>query len=273
MGTARNANVDVYSMDMSGFDTSLSEEALNIVRNLVKGWFTPDDGYLVDKEWDVILNCPLISPYGVLDRNGSMPSGVVWTNVADSLWMLICLHYVAAVMDISLLDFEVMGDDSLAVFSPATDIAEISDHLQDLGMKVNESKTMVSADACHYLQKLYSQDYSVDGVMRGVRSPFRIMSGVTGFERWHTRMNPDWNTVRWVMQAENCKWDPRFKELVRFIRDGDDNLGNFLEAKVAKAARDSELRAAFGYSGYEEGRAKIGEFNSFRFWDVLYELT
>jgi hypothetical protein len=211
----------LYSIDQSKFDTHISGEMFDVMRNIIEQWFISAVGEDIRVCFDVLKYVPLIVPWDLIYKTGGMPSGSVWTNVLDTLINLWIGFYITARLDLDLIDFEVMGDDSVFLWDEEPSLEELSNVADEIGFKLNPEKQHVAVNSLHFLQRMHIKEYVLDGLNRGIHSPFRSASGWWGMERWKSDWNAESVTGRLLMQTENCAYDTRFEEIVKYIMDGD----------------------------------------------------
>jgi hypothetical protein len=260
----------IVSMDYSGFDSSLSVELLNRVDRVLMHWFEPSAAARIQLVGEISNTVDLVVPFEVLTgRNGGMPSGSVLTNLRDTIANLIAGFYIAIRNEVSLLDYEVLGDDAVFLFSKNLDPEVIASTVSELGLKSNPEKQYVSSESAHFLQRLHMLHYKLDGHCRGVRSPYRAMSGILGYERFRQNWSKWMDSARWIMQMENVRWDPRFIDFVKFIRDGDKVLKEGIDPATifSKAGGATKVREVLHISSFpfnQQNPERVKEFETTR---------
>jgi hypothetical protein len=203
----------IISMDFSGFDSSLSGKFLDLVDSILGSWFNKIGDDRVHLLGQISNTVGIVVPYDVWEgRTGGMPSGSVLTNMRDTIANLLAGYYVGYRAKSELIDYEVLGDDSVYLFRNDMDALSLSKFVKELGLVSNPDKMFVSTRSCHYLQRWHSLDHVDLGVSRGCRSPFRALSGMTGKEHWFKEVKMEdgtilkWNkymeTARLIMQVE-----------------------------------------------------------------------
>jgi hypothetical protein len=258
----------IYSIDYSSFDSSLTRGLLDLVDQVLITWFTVDATARIKLLGEVNATSGLIVPFEVLvGRNGGMPSGSVLTNLRDTLANLLAGYYCAYRLDVDLDQFMVLGDDGVFLFSDDVSELELSQVMAELGLTCNSDKQFISTRSIHYLQRWHSLDYLVQGVCVGAHSPYRTLSGMLGYERWKNGWNKFMDSARWIMQVEVCSWHPLFKQLVRFLFEGDDVLYSgidpvdiFLRAGGSPKVRDVLNIASFPFNVKDPD--KVREFRT-----------
>lgn len=265
----------IISMDYSGFDSSLARPMLDAVDSILCVWFQDPGPDRIRLLGEVSATIPLVVPYDVLDgRNGGMPSGSVLTNLRDTIANLIAGFYAGIRLQSELLDYEVLGDDSVFLFANDMDPEALSRAVSELGLESNPSKQFVSLYSAHFLQRWHSSEHERQHLFVGVRSPYRAMSGMLGYERFRNDWSKWMDSSRWIMQVENVRHDPRFRPFVAFLKYGDKVLLSGIDpVEVFRRAGGSEMIrsvlsiASFPFNVQNPDRVK--EFETTR---VLREL-
>jgi hypothetical protein len=211
-----------YSSDYSKFDTSPSAQLGHYIWDCFRHWLIPAVSDLCDLLEEVFFESDLIVPFHVMTgRRGSVPSGSVFTNLFDSLMNLFLGYYIASRLGVDLVDYEVMGDDSVFYYSDEPSAEEISEAVSECGFVMNPDKQLISTDQIHYLQRLHCLDYQVSGVYVGVRSPIRALSGMTGYEYLRKNWSENRESGRAMMQVQDCVNHPSFYSFVEYYYNGD----------------------------------------------------
>jgi hypothetical protein len=245
----------MHSLDYRHFDVSVPIQLNDIGFDILEHWLSDGCVSRLNIIRDAFSLNALVVPYDLLDgRNGGVPSGSVFTNLVDSLINALTLHYIAERAGTEVLDFEVLGDDAVVVFSDDVSVDDISRFASELNLELNPDKQYTSTTSVHFLQRLYDLAWKPDHLHRGVRSPYRFASGYLGMEIWKQNWNLWRYTAREVCQVEHCRWDPRAEHLFRFIIDGDSTLQQghaiseiFRMAGGSEQVRSDLDRASFRY--------------------------
>jgi len=266
-----NANQEVLSVDFSGFDASVPSEFIHAAFDLIRLSFQPSAGKLIDLIEDCFLHCKLITPEGILTgRDGAVPSGSGLTNLVDSLVQMLIAHYVAWLTrnEISAIT---QGDDGIWNFRRPWDLDEVAAIVDEIGMTISSDKGGVSKEVLYFLQNVHSADYTVNGIVVGVRPIMRVLNGMMSYERLTKAWTSYDDTVRWWQQAESAKYHPKFLELAKFLYDHDLYSRTLSATQVvhrgggiAKIARDLK-QDSFPY-----GKAPLNGLRDFR---IVKELS
>lgn len=271
---AKRNNRIVISGDHSSFDTHLNAKIINVCFDAIEGWFQECDSRIINILREEFLHTGIVCPDGWLDgRNGSVMSGSGGTNFIDSLGNYFASEYVSARTGSQLEQGEFMGDDFVSVWS--TDLTEdLEDLMLEIGLVTNKEKQFVSFNSCHYLQRWHSLENLNRGVARGVRSPFRALNGMLSYERLRTGWNKYMDTVRWIMQVEQVRWDKRFPLLVAYLKQGDEVLRSGIDpVDVFKlAGGSSKIRKVLGIESFPFNVKRPEGVESFATTSVLRKL-
>ena len=189
-----------------------------------------------------------------------MPSGTALTNLVDTLVNLIGARYVAECLDVRILDIMALGDDSVVQWYPSPPGDEVESVYAELGLVVSKDKQWVSPDSLHFLQNLHAIDRVVGGVSVGVRSIFRTANGMLSYERLRSGWSKYMDTTRWLMQADQSKFDPRFDTLMRWWTSKDKVVQSGMSPdSIFRAAGGAEVINRLSGRQGVEGREVTGE--------------
>lgn len=231
------AKQPILSIDFSSFDQRMTRFVIEHVFDVINLWFP---GYERRVLWlrEFFLTSGIVTPDGLkTGRSGSVPSGSSFTNMVDSLGHIWIAHYIAYRLRNQLTHLTVLGDDGLWCFEKPFDVRHVSEVATELGMEISSSKSALSHNEVHYLQRVHLKDYRNDGVCRGVRSFFRTVGSMIAQERRpRKKFTPEMHSIRWISQAENCKWHPNFPKLVKFLYDGDKLLQQLDPGQILRAS-------------------------------------
>jgi hypothetical protein len=277
--TAKQSGDTIISADYSNFDASVSYTLIDSVWDLLRYWFTDGAKSRLDILEETFSQGGLVTPDGVFnDRKGGVPSGSALTNLVDTLVNLIAGKYVASRLGIKLQAFEVLGDDSVFVFHPSPKLEELSKAFEELGLDSNPEKQFISDRSAHFLQRWHSLDYQLNGISRGVRSPYRALNGMMSLERWIDARDTKFRYLmssRLIMQAENTRWDPRFHKFVELIKEDDKVLSTGIDPKTifARAGGSSVIREKLSIASYPFNQRDPDSVELFATTSVLRELA
>jgi len=265
---------EIVSGDHSHFDSHLSMNIINTVFDCVEAWFESSAARTINVLREEFLHTGIVCPEGWWDgRAGAVMSGTGGTNMVDSLGNLFASWYCAARTGTELFRCEVLGDDFVSVWTNP-----ISDHLEELmseiGLVTNQDKQFISASSCHYLQRWHSMEYTLDGIARGVRSPFRALNGMLSYERLRRGWNKYMDSARWIMQGEQVRWDKRFGRFVALLKKGDSVMSSGVDpTDVFKLAGGSTVvRRVLGIESFPFNVKNPEGVSSFAITGVLRAL-
>jgi hypothetical protein len=266
----------IISMDYHHFDSSLSVFLLNHVDDILGSWFDEVGRSRVQLLASIANTIPIVVPCKLewLHRNGGMPSGSVLTNLRDTIANLLAGVYTGIRSGSKLYKYELLGDDSVFIFENDMDPKSLSEYVSELGLESNPEKQFVSRDAVHFLQRWHSTRYMVNGVAHGVRSPFRALAGMTGYERFRTGWNKWMDTVRWIMQGNQLRNHSKFRTWVRdFLIPGDEVLQSKVSIKeiFLRAGGSEVITSLLGLAGFSHdvGPEDVGTLAITRVLDDL----
>ena len=241
---------DKISMDYTSFGPGIVTDLVDRVMFAVGRAFSNDIG-LGLVTWG-ILNCGIVTPKGVhRSRTSGWPTGTSFTSVGDTLTNYGISHCVAKDTGTQLVFEQYLGDDSVLDFRPEIPEDEFTDAVSRYGVTTNVEKRYRDPDAVHYLQNVYSLDYQIDGVSRGVRPASRMLNGALSYERRRSEWSGWLAASRTLMQLNNCRWHPKFSELRDFIYRGDERLEQYSPEEIfSHAGGKSEVERVLGYDAF-----------------------
>jgi hypothetical protein len=274
---ARAGRLPVFSGDFSSYDKGLSFTTLDETRDVISGAFSTEEARTrVRWSFRQIHKVEIATPFGVFfGRDGGMPSGTIPTNLVDGVTHHKNVLEVARLIGVRLTDAMFMGDDGLWVFDPTPPSKEVAEAFATLGFIANPEKFRVEVGRCHFLQRIHSLDFLSGGIARGVRSTMRMLGSAMSFEH---RLNPTmwtpWmHTIRWIMQWENCRWHPLFKEFVTFLADNDVYVNKRDPLSIVEyAGGEARVKAALRLEGFPFRTRDISEFKDFETVRLLLQL-
>jgi hypothetical protein len=259
----------IISMDFEHFDSSLHSEMMRIIQSLKTLWFTPETADTISILGEFARKGSIVVPFDVWSlRDGGEPSGIVTTNMDDTLANLFAGYYSAHRLGVRLVRFEVLGDDSIYVFRPSVEPEAVSRAIEDLGMSSNPDKVFVSDHSVHFLQRLHTLEYQVEGMCRGIHDPFRTLNGWMSLERFRSGWSKWMYSARAIMQCENVRWDPRFRTFVAFLKEGDDVIRSVDPVEIFRRAGDAPMvRKVLNIASFPfnvQRPERVGEFETTR---------
>jgi len=259
------ATTDIISVDFSSFDQSVNETLIHMAFDAIRAVFTTRSESLIDYVESQFLNIGLMTPIGIfVDRQGSVPSGSGLTNLIDSFVHIIAAHYCAYMTrnEVSLL--VVQGDDGIWLMRRPFEFDDIRSAAADLGLTLNDDKGGLSRENVYFLQNLHSLSYTVNGLNVGVRPIMRSLNGMLSYERLTKPWTAYDDTVRWLQQAESCKYHPKFPALANFLYTHDMFIQNMdLTTILRKGGGIGRIESDLKQSGFPYGKSPLSGIMQF----------
>jgi hypothetical protein len=265
----------LISFDASSFDSTISKELIERVYSCLRLWFQPEYSKLLTWMEDQFKATGIITPKGIMNgREGAVPSGSGLTNLVDSLVNVMLYYYVGFALDAGPKSqlVTVLGDDAVWAYQDSTvDMEILEKTLKPLNITANPDKQYRSPDVVKYLQNVFERQ-SNGGEVKGVRPSYRVLSGAMSYERFHRGWNAEMDSLRWIMQLENARNHPNFKELVNFVKNGDKlALGLNSPGGVEGIFRRNLVtsKSALGLESFQHNRPDIEGWRAFDTVKVL----
>jgi hypothetical protein len=230
----KDENLIILSLDFSAYDASISPQliysAFRYITKLFNSAFSND----LLEIYERFLTIEIISPDRVMKGEHGIPSGSTFTNEVGSIIQHIIINQIPGVISNIC-----QGDDGL-VLIPISEYSSITEQFKKYGLKLNESKTMKAQNECVFLQRYYSPDYRLqDDTIGGIYSCYRALSRIVFQERWSNFeefgiSGKDYYSIRTISILENCKYNPLFPELVKFVYELDKYSLDYNETGLIK---------------------------------------
>lgn len=216
---AHNSDSYILSSDFSGFDQHLGPPITSLVFDWFSSLFQSTYWEEIDLVREVFQTIELLAPDRLFEGIHGVPSGSVFTNIADSVAHLLMQYHVASSLDQSRDPFcQVQGDDGLFLLHGIKDPMDCVPFFEECGQEMNPDKQFIGKEDCVYLQR-----YHILNGSGGMYPTMRALNSLLGQERFHD--SDEWDeayvTLRAIMILENCKHHPLFEEFVAFVADGD----------------------------------------------------
>jgi len=216
---------EILSIDFSSYDATIIPVLIYIAFEYIKRLFRKEFWARIDSIAHNMCNIGIITPDGVREGPHGVPSGSTFTNEIDSIVQWLISKAFKGV----IAYFNIQGDDGVYVVENAKKLME---HFKKYGLKVNESKSLVSKNGeAIYLQKYYHPKYRQEnGVIGGIYSTYRALLRLVYQERF-TQLEgsgikaDDYYAIRAITIMENCKHHPYFEEFVKYIYKMDKRIG------------------------------------------------
>lgn len=278
----RCASGPILSLDFSGFDASVPFEVIGRVFSIIQHWFDESARSHINFVHSAFIRSGLFTPVRMIqpgERLRGVPSGSVLTNLIDSLVNLWVMAYVAALDGGTVELALVQGDDGVYTFRNIISFQSLSNRLQsELGMtiKMDPTKNLVSLKEVMFLQNHHRSDYVVRGMFVGVRPINRATCNMLNHERAPAQKKAwlsEYNTYRWLQQANNCFRHRRFREYCAWLWKNDD----YLQTALGKILRhDTEVIIAndlLDVGQGERGKIPVSMLESSPVIRELYQLA
>ena len=210
---ARSRGSTLVSIDFSSYDASINPSMQMRAFEFISSLFQKGFDGLIDIA-NRFQSIEIVTPDGIMEGTHGVPSGSTFTNEVDSI-----VQYQAVNHEIIEPNYQIQGDDGLYLTSNPDDVIG---SFQDVGLKVNEDKSIVSDQYCLFLQNYYSPNVSVDGIIRRVYPTYRALNRILFQERWsdfedYGIKGSDYYAIRTISILENVRYHPLFREIVQFI--------------------------------------------------------
>nr|WRQ64728.1 RNA-dependent RNA polymerase [Durnavirales sp.] len=148
-----NKKKNIYGLDYSKFDSSISSTLIRYSFDILKTWFE----YIDENEWSIIVNyfcsTPIVMPNGNLytGKRHGVPSGSYFTQLIDSVVNVILIGALSSKFQLDIYHRElfVLGDDSIFATRQKLDLQKVAEFLMTYGIKLNIEKS--TKNQVHYL--------------------------------------------------------------------------------------------------------------------------
>jgi hypothetical protein len=259
----RERDGTVYSEDYSSFDQSINPKWSEFELKSISENFQDDDfGIAID----YFVNGGLVTPDGIYTGPHGIPSGSMFTSIVGSSCHLRAQWEVRG--ELHPWEGQVMGDDGVVVHPKSITKKEIADVYSSLGLVYNEDKTFESDKEVVYLQRYYSTDYRVNGIIRGIYPVYRALNRLLHMERW-TQIDTsaisgsDYFAIRAVAILENCKWHPLHESIVKWVAKQDKYGLTYTNQGLAEYVRNYQTKSKTGLRHqYSDNLDGIGAFKT-----------
>ena len=135
----------ILEMDYSKFDATIPSMLIRIAFNIIKDNMdlTEKEGILFDRYVAHFCQNGFLMPDGYVyyGRKGGVPSGSVFTSLIDSIVNAILIEYLSVRLAVPVMDYLVLGDDSVVALNMPVNIDRVVDILSELNIKVSKEDT------------------------------------------------------------------------------------------------------------------------------------
>jgi hypothetical protein len=239
-----NASADgniVVSGDLANYDATIPPEMIIHAADVIARCLTNDTAMRAMGE-SLAYRYNVITPTKVyLGGPSSMKSGDPWTNLIDSIVLLIALAFGQLKYGYTIKNVSVQGDDFI-ISGDGIDPSAIEQVFADFGLDANASKQLYEKDALSFLQLLHFK-----GVWGGIASVYRIFGRSLSYERFKRKPKNYTgyaDVVAVLGRLENAWNSPWYEDTIELFREDDKfDLGANLSPE--------ELLAKSGDAGLE----------------------
>jgi hypothetical protein len=262
------ANVDILSVDFSGYDASVPKVLIHECFNVLRDWFDDSAFSLINFVEYAFTEIQLLTPGGLYGgRDGAIPSGSGLTNLIGSLVQKLAFYYVSYRLKLLIRKHLTQGDDGVVLFDRPWLLEDVSDVMLELNLKVSADKGGVSRERVYFLQNVHSTDYRWNGATVGVRPFFKVLNGALSYERFREKGKwvPADDSFRWLQQWEAARYHPKFPEAVSLLYKWDRYLQMYsIRELLNKAGGMRELKSVLENKGFPYGKEGLGGIHDFR---------
>uniref|UniRef100_A0A2V0RAA1 RdRp n=1 Tax=viral metagenome TaxID=1070528 RepID=A0A2V0RAA1_9ZZZZ len=246
--------------DFKAMDTTCGESVFEFFYDVTHVFFQAT--YWSDLK-EVIMHGISIPVMISLDKlvtgNHGMLSGSGLTNIIETVVSYAVGKLIEEMINSELVGDQVLGDDG-AFSDNATDITDeqLANVIRDasllFGLVAQTEKQIISDHYTIYLQRYFTENIKVNNtsVVAGCYPSVLALNSAVNPERYHDPRKWGWEmeTLRWIMILENCKRLPYFKDLVKFVQEGDSyKLGvekpGFLDKGINKTYEEAKTITGF----------------------------
>jgi len=216
---ATKTGQSILSIDFSKYDASVSPMLINEAFRYIKCLFQDTFHDTLDLLCERFCTIGILTPDGVFKGEHGVPSRSTFTNEVDSIVQYLCAKSSRVVSEDSM---QIQGDDGVYLVA-ASDVEKLLKSFEELGLKVNRTKSYEAKDYCIYLQNLYHPDYRLSsGKIGGIYPIYRALNRLIYQECWSKFEDvgldgKDYYSLRAISILENCKHHPLFEDFVKFI--------------------------------------------------------
>jgi len=244
-------DLEVLSIDFSRYDNSVKYRLITSAFETISLAFQNKYKYHFNMIKDFFINCPIVTPDGILQGQHGVPSGSTFTNEVDSIVQYGIALESDAVCELSLA--QVQGDDG--VYS-CLNSKLLIEHFKSYGLNVNDDKSYIAKNWAIFLQSLFHTDYRDENrVINGIYPIYRALNRIIHLERFDDFLEygingKDFFSIRTISILEQCKHHPLFKELVTYVWSldkykltvSDQGLANYVRKLAIQEGKDITFR-------------------------------
>jgi len=208
----------MVAIDFTTYDDLVKFGIQKLCFDYIKSLFQKPYHDEIDSIFERFNTIGILTPSGIFSGSHGIPSGSTFTNEVGSVAQATVALNTGIV---SVDDFQIQGDDGCYLVN-SKDADRLIRAFEEVGLKVNETKSYRSNQYTIFLQNLYHIDYMKDGLIGGIYPIYRALNRILFQERWATFEDfgisgKDYYSIRSICIMENCKYHPLFREFVKFI--------------------------------------------------------
>jgi hypothetical protein len=258
-------NTMLRSIDFSRYDQSISLDLIADVNWLFTDAFPQQYKSVIGQLFNNLSSSGMVTPEGWwTGRSGGIASGDGKTTSVGTL------NQANIATNLGVHNMQLMGDDGVWDFSADDDTLE--GVLSEYGLTVNPEKSAFSDSYVRYLQRSHHTNYRVNDVAVGVYPTMRALGKMLSFEYHKTGWSSELNTLRWIMQSENCKHHPMFRQFVEFWSQGDRDITVDVQRLLESAGGLKHVEEVTGKRAFPWLQGDFGSLDKFRTVRVLREI-
>lgn len=245
---------DYTKMDQH-FNVWHALECFDVISTLIKREYWDE----MKESITYTFTAPVITNLGYIRQLHALLSGSEWTNLLETVWNWIFVHYLEIKYHLQFEMAQGIGDDQLWIIGNIKPGKKSEDWLTETvikefeyaGLPGNSDKQEVSWTETGFLQRLMTSEwYGFSGKMpaAGVYSLIRNVTSQVYPEKYHNDKNwdSDMFALRVIMIAENCVQHPLFRWYVEFCAKSNDNVLDFIRKGQTHALEVQEKAREIG---------------------------
>lgn len=240
-------SLEILSIDFKRYDNSCKSNLIGSAFASIMDMFQHKYHRYITLIKDFFIECPIVTPDGVLVGKHGVPSGSTFTNEVDSIIQKGIADECENIIAKDLA--QVQGDDGVYIVN---DSSKVIEHFGSYGLVVGIEKSYVGRNWCVFLQYLFHDTYRAkDGIVNGIYPTYRALNRIIYPERFENFVKydisgRDYFAIRTIAILENCKHHPLFNELVIYVakldkynlKFSDQGLASFVKRLADKEGKD-----------------------------------
>lgn len=219
---AQEWGTNVISLDYSKFDAHISATLAKLGFIVLfgdeSGW--EEDLHTVVKHF---IYKSLLTPWGIYNFNGGVPSGSLFTNLIDTSVNAIAAAYMCRAVDYA---GRFNGDDGVIVTSKPIDMLELEHSARVVGLEFNASKQGISDNSC-----VFNRAYHDLRIPGPVPSEFKLTNSLRYYDsdmKGSAVKSADDEIYRTIQIVDALEYHPYALEILQLFASIRDNDGVML---------------------------------------------